>query len=442
MRMFGFDRYGGPEVQGFFEVPNPRPGPGQVLIGLIAAGINPADVKVRRGERVGAVPVQFLMAMGREACGRVVAIGGPEDRSSGLEIGDLVFGSCAAGTGALADLVLLDGQSVTPVPADVEPAAAACIPVALATAYDALDELALQPGETLLVLGVGGVGEPALQLATSRGVRGIGVGSQVKRAVVQDAGGAYAASGEGWDDRVRALAPDGIDALLDCVGGENLDRAAALLRPSGRLRSVADPARAERLGGSGVTRRRTSRVFGEVAALVAEGTLRPRISVRVPFGRAAEAVAAVETGRLTGKAIVATTAEATVDPGPFFHGTRARLAPGELLRPGFLTNYGTGRTANHLYFSATMDAAIWGAELAAGDASPRIYRVEPLGAFADDPNLTNARFPGNATRSFRTREPVRIVAEVTGWSGHDPEVVAAMRAGVAALAEQGIEAED
>ena len=437
MRMFGFDRFGGPEVQGFFDVEDPVVGPRQVLISLVAAGVNPADVKVRSGLRAGTVPVDFPMAIGREACGRVVACG------EGMEFaeGDLVFGSCATGAGALAELVLLDGPSVTPVPEGVDPAAAACVPVALATAFDAVHELGLGAGETLLVVGVGGVGEPALQLATARGARGLGVGSPVKRAIVQEAGGIHVMSGDGWAERVRAMAPEGVDAVLDCVGGEVLREAATLLRTPGRLRSVADFAGAAELGGSAVTRRRVREVYAEVVGLVAEGVLRPRITVRVPFDRAADAVAAVETDHLTGKAVVAMP-EAVIPPGPFFHGTRAELATGDLLETGRTSNYGSRRQANHLYFAGSMDAAIWGAELASGDGAERIYRVEPTGSFEDDPNLTNAKFPGNPTQSYRTREPLRILDEVTGWTPHDPVLVRTMRDNLERLKEQGVEAID
>ncbi|MFC8192123.1 NAD(+)--rifampin ADP-ribosyltransferase [Cellulomonas sp. NPDC057328] len=130
------------------------------------------------------------------------------------------------------------------------------------------------------------------------------------------------------------------------------------------------------------------------------------------------------------------------DPGPFFHGTKAELRVGDLLVPGRRSNFGTGRSANHVYLTATLDAATWGAELAAGDGPGRIYRVEPTGPMEDDPNLTNTRFPGNPTRSYRTREPVRVVGEVEDWQPHPPEVLQRMRDHVAELARQGVEAVD
>jgi hypothetical protein len=129
-----------------------------------------------------------------------------------------------------------------------------------------------------------------------------------------------------------------------------------------------------------------------------------------------------------------------IDAGPFFHGTKSVLAPGDRLVAGRASNFGHRERANFLYLTATMDAAIWGAELAVGDGSGHIYRVEPTGAFENDPNLTDKKFPGNPTRSYRTRDPVIVVEEVTGWTGHPPEVLQAMRDHVAQLARDGVEA--
>ena len=125
--------------------------------------------------------------------------------------------------------------------------------------------------------------------------------------------------------------------------------------------------------------------------------------------------------------------------GAYFHGTKADLAVGDLLEPGRPSNFGGGRTAGHVYVTATLDAATWGAELAQGDGPGRIYVVEPTGPLEDDPNVTDKRFPGNPTRSYRTREPVRIVGELEDWVGHPPDQLAAMRAHLADLARRGAE---
>ena len=123
--------------------------------------------------------------------------------------------------------------------------------------------------------------------------------------------------------------------------------------------------------------------------------------------------------------------------GAFLHGTKASLAVGDLLGPGRESNFEPGRIMNHVYVTETLDAAVWGAELAAGDGPGRIYLVEPTGELEDDPNVTDKKFPGNPTRSFRTREPVRVVGELTDWTGHPREQIQAMRDRLAELRRQG-----
>ncbi|WP_028709133.1 NAD(+)--rifampin ADP-ribosyltransferase [Propionicicella superfundia] len=125
------------------------------------------------------------------------------------------------------------------------------------------------------------------------------------------------------------------------------------------------------------------------------------------------------------------------EPGVFLHGTKAELGGGELLVPGRESNYEQGRLMNYAYFTATLDAAVWGAELAVGDGRGRIYIVEPTGAYEDDPNVTDKRFPGNPTQSYRSREPLRVVEELLGWVGHSPEKLRAMLDGLDALRERG-----
>jgi len=132
--------------------------------------------------------------------------------------------------------------------------------------------------------------------------------------------------------------------------------------------------------------------------------------------------------------------DGSLDAGPFFHGTKAELHPADLLRPGRESNFGDRDVANFVYMTATMDAAIWGAELAVGDGPGRVYRVEPTGPFEHDPNLTDTRFRGNRTRSYRSRDPLRVVEEVIGWEGHPAEVLQNMLDNVAKMQEQGITA--
>jgi len=126
------------------------------------------------------------------------------------------------------------------------------------------------------------------------------------------------------------------------------------------------------------------------------------------------------------------------DSGLLLHGTKVQLASGELLVPGHNSNFEEGRTANHVYVTATLDAAAWGAELALGEGRGRIYIVEPLGPLEDDPNLTDKKFRGNPTRSYRTREPVKVLEELIDWVGHSPEQLQAMREGLADLKRRGL----
>ena len=124
-------------------------------------------------------------------------------------------------------------------------------------------------------------------------------------------------------------------------------------------------------------------------------------------------------------------------PGVYLHGTKADLVVGDLLVPGRESNFEQGRVMNYVYFTATLDAATWGAELAVGDGRGRIYVVEPIGAFEDDPNVTDKRFPGNPTQSFRSRDPLRVTGELTDWVGHSPEKLQAMLDGIKGLMQQG-----
>jgi len=129
--------------------------------------------------------------------------------------------------------------------------------------------------------------------------------------------------------------------------------------------------------------------------------------------------------------------------GPFFHGTRVAFAPGDEIVPNHGSNYHDGRVSNHVYFSALLEPAVWGAELAValneGGGTEHIYVVEPTGPFEDDPNVTNKRFPGNVTQSYRTRHPMRVVREVAAWDSHPPAVLQGMLDNLARLREQGLD---
>lgn len=131
-------------------------------------------------------------------------------------------------------------------------------------------------------------------------------------------------------------------------------------------------------------------------------------------------------------------------PSPFvqtyFHGTKADLKIGDFIEIGLNSNYGQRNNAKYIYLTATLDAAVWGAELALGEGPERIYLVEPTGSIEDDPNLTDKKFPGNPTMSYRSKHPFKVVGEITVWQGHPAEQVKAMKDALAKLKEQGIEA--
>jgi len=297
---YGFVEYGGPETQQFLDLEVPVPGPGQLLVAVHAAGVNPADWKVRAGTRKDTVPVTLPAVLGREVSGVVTAVG---DRVDGFAVGDAVFGATATGFGGYAEYTLLNAHSAVHKPEQVGFAAAATVPVALGTAFDIVDALAISEEDTVLVIGAGGgVGSAATQLARTRGATVLGVASAGKRDLLEGNGATWIESGDDAADRVSAAASD-ITAIVDLVGGATL-RTFAAAAPGARIVSVADPAGAAELGGSGVERRRTTEVFAAVAALVADGTVDPHIERTFPLREAGAALAVVEGGHARGKVVI------------------------------------------------------------------------------------------------------------------------------------------
>ena len=214
---YGFTEYGGPDTQSYFDVTLPPPGAGQLLVSVRAAGVNPADWKVRAGTRKDTVPVTLPAVLGREVSGVVIGVG---PRVTEFEVGDEVFGATATGFGGYAASTLLNVSSTAHKPPTVSWADAAVLTVAAGTAYDALHDLGLKPGATLLLLGAGGgVGRSTIALALARSINVIGVASESKRTAIDEAGARWVASGDGFADDVSALSPVGVDAVFDLVGG-------------------------------------------------------------------------------------------------------------------------------------------------------------------------------------------------------------------------------
>lgn len=235
MKTIMIDTLGGPEVLRSAEVPVPEPGPGQVRVRVLAAGVNGIDGKIRAGVLPGA---DLPVALGIEIAGVVDALGAGVDD---VLVGDTVAGWADPPTGGYAEAAL--ASTYAPVPAGLDPVDAVTVPVAGETALRVLRELAVQPGETLLVHGASGsVGEMATQLAVARGAHVVGTASADRQTRVAALGATPTTYGPGLVDRVRAVAPDGIDAVLDTTGRGVLPDSIELRGGTERIVTIADPA--------------------------------------------------------------------------------------------------------------------------------------------------------------------------------------------------------
>ncbi|MGW5647762.1 NADP-dependent oxidoreductase [Saccharopolyspora sp. NPDC003752] len=298
MRAYGFSAAGGPEKETFLDVPVPVPGPGELLVRVRAAGVNPGDWRLREGSYGVAGPA----VLGREVAGTVTALGSGVE---GFSVGDEVFGGCPGMVGGWAEQALVTASFAAHRPDEVSPEEAAVLPVAAGTAHDALEDLGLDAGATLLVNGAGGgVGIPVVQLARARGINVVGVASPAKHELVAGFGAVPVAYGDGVLDRVRAAAPGGVDAVFDLVGGEALRTVAGLVADRSKLRSVADKPLARELGGGEVERDRSTAVLTELARLVATKALDPHVTQVRPLDEAGEALAQVENGHAVGKIVL------------------------------------------------------------------------------------------------------------------------------------------
>lgn len=301
MRAYGFLRAGGPENEAFLDVEEPVPGPDELLVRVRAAGVNPGDWRVRSGS----YGLDGPAVLGREVAGTVVALGPGVAEATGFAVGDEVFGGCPGMVGGFAELARVTASFSALRPPAVRPEDACVLPVAAGTAYDALTAFGLAPGQVLLVNGAGGgVGAPLVQLAAARGITVVATASPGKHERLRAWGARPVAYGDGVLDRVRAEAPDGVDAVLDLVGGDSLREVATLVAP-GALRSVADKPLVAELGGADVPRERTTEVLAALAGLVADGTLDPGVADVRPFAEAADAMRLVESGHAAGKVVLA-----------------------------------------------------------------------------------------------------------------------------------------
>ncbi|MGW2719930.1 NADP-dependent oxidoreductase [Streptomyces sp. NPDC001492] len=298
-KAYVFTRYGGPEAEALVDVDRPSPGPGQVLVAVRAAGVNPVDWKQRSGYRRPGESGErdFPASFGNEVSGVVEEAG---EGVEGFAVGDAVFGRPVVG--GYSEYALLSVDLIAHKPDALSFADAATLPVAAVTAYDGIRQLDLPAGATLLVTGAGGgVGVAAVQIARALGLRVVGLASEAKKEFVASLGAEHVASGPGWTGRV----PGGVDGVYDLVGGDVLEEAATLLTDRTRLITAgAPPEVVEKLGGARVARVRTSQRLAAAADLVVRGDLDPQVTQTFPLERAGEALRAVEEGHARGKIVI------------------------------------------------------------------------------------------------------------------------------------------
>ena len=298
MKAIQYSRFGGPEVLEVVELSEPRPGPGQIRIAVHAAGINPIDWKVRSGMMGGDLP----QTTGREAAGVVDEVG---DGVTDVAPGDRVFGFADGGGGA-AELALL--ADYAPVPPSLDFAQAAGLPVAVETAVRTLDLLGVGAGTTVVINGAtGGVGSAATQIAHSRGARVIGTASEGNHDYLRSLGAEPTTYGEGLVERVREIAPAGVDAALDVAGHDALAALVELTGSPERVVTIADYAGAQHTGvkfTGGPGTGRAVHALRDIGGLIDAGQFSLSVARTFPLEQIAEAHRLSETGHVRGKLIL------------------------------------------------------------------------------------------------------------------------------------------
>ncbi len=299
---YGYNSYGGPENETWLDRSVPTPGPSELVIEVKAVGVNPADHKIRSGAMANpeATP-DFPLVLGVEAAGVVVDVGSDVD---GFRTGEAVLGKAAPEHGTYAEHAVLLAEDTTKKPPQLSFVQAAALSVAGGTAWDVLEQLDVAEGRTLLINGIGGgVGVMAAQLARNRGVAVFGTGSESKRALVESLGATLVPYDDGGDvvEQMRALLPDGVDAVFDLVGGPSMRQVASLVTNPARIVSVANPG-VNGLGGHFVVA--GSGGVPQMAALVADGKVDPKVLQTYPFDQAGQALRSVESGHVLGKTVI------------------------------------------------------------------------------------------------------------------------------------------
>ncbi len=305
MRAVALDQYGSPEDLAVREVEDPKTGPDSVLVRVGAASINPVDYKIAQGALDGGFPVLWPLVPGWDVAGEVVGLG-PAVR--GLEVGQRVFGYARKdhlGGGTWAELVAVGARGVAAAPSSLDDVGASCLPLAGLTAWQSLVEvLQVSDGDTVLIhAATGGVGHLAVQIARSRGARVVGTCSARNADYLESLGATAVEYGDGLVERVRAVAPEGVDAVLDLVGGPALEASGGLLSAPGRLVSIVDADTVQRLGGTYVFVRPDVAQLGELARLADAGALVPHVQSTHALDAVAAAVAEASSG-VRGKVVL------------------------------------------------------------------------------------------------------------------------------------------
>ncbi len=297
--------FGGPDVIELTDQPDPIVGPDSVLIRVRASSVNPVDWKIREGYLRGAFPHHLPIILGWDVAGVVEQVGpaAPE-----FSVGDEVFGYVrkdAVEHGTYAELVAADVRHLARKPTTATFEQAAALPLAGLTALQSLDAVRVDDGDVVLVhAAAGGVGHLAVQLAVARGARVIGTASTPNHDFLRSLGVEPVTYGEGLVDRVRALAPDGVDAVLDFVGGEALATSPQVVKRSERIASIVDGGTAAGFGGRSVFVRPDPAGLARLAALVDAGALRVEIARTFPLAEAGAALALVQDGHVRGKVAI------------------------------------------------------------------------------------------------------------------------------------------
>lgn len=298
MRAVQFSQFGGPEVLEVVELPEPQPESGQIRIAVRAVGVNPIDWKVRSGAMGGDLPRRA----GQEVAGVVDALGAGV---SDVSVGDEVFGLPAGGGGAAEYAVMKD---YAPIPRGLDFAGAAALPVAIETAVRTLDLVGVGEGDVVVINGASGaVGQSAVQLARARGARVIGTASEANHDYLRSLGAEPTTYGPGLAERVRALAPEGVDKAVDAAGGGALPDLVALTGSPENVVTIADYPGAEQTGvrfSGGMGSERATHALRDIAPLIESGQFRLPVTETFPLDQVGEAQRLGESGHAPGKIVL------------------------------------------------------------------------------------------------------------------------------------------